>query len=213
MKTFEEHLSDVVATHGSFNILFETGMYSLLNDVERIVKLLREASVTFELVGGMAVNAHLLAAGERSRTFVTADVDLLVYRSELDAIVRAAEDGGYAAKKIAGGFMLIRPEQKPAEAVHLIFAGEKSKSTHPLPHPQVQAKEMEVFNLTVPVAPLADLVRMKLNSLRNKDLVHLEILDSTGLITAEIEQGLPTELQERLQQARVRFAEDQPDVE
>jgi|GEM_PF-592503 len=212
MKTFEEHLSSA-ALHGSVNVLFEAGMFSLLDDIERIVKLLREANVSFELIGGMAVNAHLIAAGERSRTFVTRDIDLLIERRQLDTIVRAAEAGGYEAKKIVGGYMLILPGQKPAEAVHMVFAGEKSKSTQPAPHPQVEPEEKIAFDLSVPVAPLRDLVGMKLNSLRAKDLVHLEILDDAGLITRKIEEGLPEILKDRLIEARRRFAEDQPDVE
>lgn len=213
MKTFDEYLSEVVASRGSYNILFETGMYSLMSDVERIVKLLREANVSFELIGGMAVNVHLVAAGERSRTFVTRDVDILVQRNELDAIVQAAEAGDYEAKKIIGGYMLIRPDQKPAEAVHMVFAGEKSKSTQPVPHPQLQPEEKLAFDFAVPVAPLSDLVLMKLNSMRAKDLVHLEILDDAELITPAIERGLPAVLQERLSEARRQFAENKPDVE
>jgi hypothetical protein len=212
MKTFEEYLSGV-AREGSVNVLFEAGMYSLLNDLERIVKLLGGADVSFELIGGMAVNAHLLAAGHRSRTFVTRDIDILVERNELQDIIQAAEAGGYQARKIIGGYMLIRPEQQPAEAVHLVFATEKSKSTQPTPHPRIQAEQKQVFEITVPVAPLADLVQMKLNSLRAKDRVHLEILDDAGLITLDIEHMLPPVLQERLNQARKQFEQDEPDVE
>jgi hypothetical protein len=212
MKTFDEYLSDV-ASRGPFNIVFEAGMYSQLDDVERIVKLLREADVTFELIGGMAVNVHLLAAGERSRTFVTRDIDLLVRRSELDEIVRAVDTGGYKARKIVGGYMLIRPDQKPAEAVHMVFSGEKSKSTQPVVHPEVRPEEKQAFDMSVPVAPLPDLVTMKLNSLRAKDLVHLQILDEAGLIGSEIVDELPAVLRERLNEARRKFAEDQPDIE
>ncbi len=167
MKTFQEYLSSA-AHEGTVNVLFEAGMYSLLDDLERIVNLLRQAGVSFEVIGGMAVNAHLLAARERSRTFVTRDIDLLVRRDDLSKIVAAAEAGGYQAK-IVGGHMLIRPSQQPAEAVHLVFSGERSKSIHPLPHPPIRPEEKQLFELIVPVAPLSDLVRMKLNSLRPKD--------------------------------------------
>src|SRR3990172_1664081 len=143
MKTFQEFLSDA-ARSGSVNVLFEAGMYSLLDDLERVVQMLRKAGVPFEVIGGMAVNAHLLAARGRSRTFVTRDIDILVQRGDLQKIVPAAEAGGYQAKKIVGGYMLIRPEQQPAEAVHLVFVGEKSRSTDPLPHPQIQAEEKQL---------------------------------------------------------------------
>lgn len=65
----------------------------------------------------------------------------------------------------------------------------------------------------MPVAALADLVQMKLNSYRAKDLVHLEILASSGLITPEIERQLAAVLLERFGAARRQFSEEEPDVE
>jgi hypothetical protein len=212
MQTFQEFLRSE-ARQGGVNLLFESAMYSLVDELERIARILADARVPFEVIGGMAVNAHLLASQQRSRTFVTKDIDLLVQRNDLPAIVQAAQAAGYAARKIMGGFMLIWPGQQPAEAVHLVFVGEKSKSTNPLPHPPINFQSMQVFGIDVPVAELTDLARMKLNSFRAKDLVHLEILDSCGMITAQIEQQLPPTLYERLIEARKQFAGEQPDVE
>ena len=212
MQTFQEFLSDA-ARHGGVNLLFESAMYSLIDDLEKIASILTQANVPFEVVGGMAVNAHLLAGDQRSRTFVTKDINLLVRRDDLPAIVQAAHAAGYMPRKIVGGFMLIRPGQKPAEAVHLIFSGEKSKTTNPLPHPQIRAEQKQVFGVIVPVAALSDLVQMKLNSYRAKDLVHLQTLDACGMITPQIEQQLPAVLKERLIAARRQFALEEPDVE
>ncbi|SPF38272.1 conserved hypothetical protein [Candidatus Sulfopaludibacter sp. SbA4] len=211
MKTFEQFVSES-AEQGSVNLIFEAGMHSLVNDLESIVEALQHAGVQFEVVGGVAVNAHILAL-HRSRSFVTRDIDLLVNRSDLQQIAEAAEPLGYHAKKMMGGYTLIRPEQDLAEAVHLIFVGEKSKSTQPLPHPALHPEDKLLFGLTIPVAPLNDLLQMKLNSLRPKDLIHLETLDEVGLITPSVEQGLPAELRERLKEARERIAENKPDVE
>ena len=55
------------------------------------------------------------------------------------------------------------------------------------------------------VASVADLVRMKLTSFRDKDRVHIRDLDGVGLITTEIEAALPDVLRERL--ARIRATE------
>ena len=99
-------------------------MYSLVDELERITRTLKDAGVPFEVIGGMAVNAHLLANQQRSRTFVTRDIDLLVQRADLPAIIRAAEAAAYTPKKMMGGFMLLRPGQQPAEAAHLVFVGE-----------------------------------------------------------------------------------------
>src|ERR1035438_8738251 len=164
-------------------------MYSLVNDIERIVSALRDASVPFEVVGGVAVNAHILAL-HRSRSFVTRDIDLLLHRSDLDRAAEAAKSLGYHAKKMMGGYTLIRPEQDLAEAVHLLFVGEKSKSTQPFPHPELHPEEKRLFGIAIPVAPVRDLVHMKLNSLRPKDLIHLETLDHVGLITPALEREL-----------------------
>ena len=43
---------------------------------------------------------------------------------------------------------------------------------------------------------------MKLISFRQRDKTHLIDMDSVGLITPEIEAGLPEALRERLQQVR-----------
>ena len=109
--------------------------------------------------------------------------------------------------------MLIRPEQDAAEAVHLLFSGEKSKSTQPFPHPELHPEEKDLFGLTIPVAPLGDLLHMKLNSMRPKDLIHIETLDDLGLISLAVESSLPPVLQERLAQARQPIAAGKPDLE
>src|SRR5438270_13741562 len=124
MKNLEQFIADA-AEHGGVNLIFEAGMYSLSNDLEQIVTALREAGVRFEVVGGVAVNAHIFSL-QRSRSFVTRDIDLLVYRSDLQRVAKAAEPLGYRAKKMMGGYTLIRPEQDVAEAIHLLFVGEKS---------------------------------------------------------------------------------------
>jgi len=108
-----------------------------------------------------------------------------------------------------GGYALLLPGQQLSEAVHLLFAGEKPKSSYPVVNPQLHPEEKELFGLTFPVAPVIDLLTLKLNSLRPKDLVHLEVLDEVGFITLEIEGELPTELRSRLQDARTRFEHNQ----
>src|ERR1019366_4403249 len=138
---------------------------------------------------GVAVNAQIFLL-HRSRSFVTRDIDVLIHRSDLERAARAAEPLGYRARKMMGGYTLIRPEQDLAEAVHLIFVGEKSKSTQPLPHPEIHPEEKHLLGITIPVAPLKDLLQMKLNSLRPKDLIHIETLDDVGVITLPLEREL-----------------------
>ena len=52
------------------------------------------------------------------------------------------------------------------------------------------------------LAPVADLVRMKLTSYCLKDRVHIQDLDGVGLITPAIEESLPETLLERLAEIR-----------
>ena len=52
------------------------------------------------------------------------------------------------------------------------------------------------------LAPVADLVRMKLTSYRLKDRVHIQDMDVAGLIAAETEAGLSNELRRRLAEIR-----------
>jgi len=59
-----------------------------------------------------------------------------------------------------------------------------------------------VHGVEVAVIPVVDLVRMKLSNNRDIDRVHIRDLDSTGLISAKIERGLPSLLRARLQEIR-----------
>jgi hypothetical protein len=52
------------------------------------------------------------------------------------------------------------------------------------------------------IAPVVDLVHMKLTSYRLKDQVHIQDLDHAGLITTEIEQTLSVPLLARLKEVR-----------
>jgi hypothetical protein len=50
----------------------------------------------------------------------------------------------------------------------------------------------------IPIAPVADLVRIYLTSFRLKERLHVQDMDSVGLITPEIEASLSAALRERL---------------
>jgi len=96
----------------------------------------------------------------------------------------------------AGVDMLVDSrEPRARSAVHLAV-GEKVRPeyTEPVPRfsPAVRTTE------GVPLIAVADLVRMKLTSFRLRDRVHLQDLDSVGLIANGIEAGLPPPLRERL---------------
>lgn len=52
------------------------------------------------------------------------------------------------------------------------------------------------------LAPVSDLVRMKLTSYRLKDRRHIQDMERAGLINAQIEAGLSGELLRRLEEIR-----------
>ena len=52
------------------------------------------------------------------------------------------------------------------------------------------------------LAPVANLVRMKLTSFRLRDRVHLKDMDAMGLITPQIEAQSPQALRERFRKVR-----------
>ena len=89
--------------------------------------------------------------------------------------------------------------EKPRSAVHLLFLRERVRpeDLEPVPGSEpVRTKE------GILIAPVADLVRMKLTSFRLKDKVHIQDLDGVGLITPEIEAGLSGALRARLAEVR-----------
>ena len=153
------------------------------------------------------VNAHLMAAARRSRSFLTRDIDALLEQRDLDSLLRAAQEAGYTAKRIIGGYALLRPYQHLSETVHLLFAGEKPKSSYPVTNPELAPEDKTTVRIDHAGSPLKDLLILKLNSLWPKDVVHIQVLDEVGFITPGIERQLPEAILERLKSARHRFGE------
>jgi hypothetical protein len=101
---------------------------------------------------------------------------------------------------VAGVDMLVDAAQpKARSAVHFVFLNEKVRPEY---SQRVPDSEPEKTEEGVLIAPVADLVRMKLTSFRLKDRVHIQDLDAVGLITPAIEAGLPAPLLARLQEVR-----------
>ena len=111
-------------------------------------------------------------------------------------------DDGFAFRHVAGVDMFFDAKNpNAAAAVHLLFAGER-----------VRSDDLEVVPYSLPeqspqgfmIAPVVDLVHMKLTSFRLKDQVHIQDLDHAGLITPEIEQTLSAALLARLKEVRTK---------
>ncbi len=90
-------------------------------------------------------------------------------------------------------------ELRARSAVQLLFLNERVRPEYA---EAVPASAPEKTSEGILVAPVVDLVRMKLTSYRLKDRVHIQDLDGVGLIGLEIERQLPKLLWERLEEIR-----------
>lgn len=161
----------------------------------RATAALNQAGLPYAVVGGNAV-ASWVATVDEGAVRTTRDVDLLVYRSDLPAVTTALEQAGFVADELLDVVMFRDgPEGKPSEAVHLLFAGEKTRPDHLLPAPEIQTVD-DPANFRV--ITLESLLSMKLMSNRRKDQVH--VLDMVGvrLIDSSWLTKLPPELAARL---------------
>ena len=185
------------------NTFFEKRVEQLFDVTERLARALSEAGIPYRIIGGLATYLHVEAADPGAGR-LTRDVDAAVDRRDLEAIIAATRPYGFAFRHVAGVDMLLdTAEPNVKRAVHLVFIREKVRPEYVEPVPDFSAPTRLRENLLV--ASVADLVRMKLTSFRDKDRVHIRDLDGVGLITMEIEAALPDVLRERL--AHIRATE------
>ncbi|NQU26592.1 MAG: nucleotidyl transferase AbiEii/AbiGii toxin family protein [Candidatus Nealsonbacteria bacterium] len=163
----------------------------------RAVSALDKAGISYAVVGGHAVAAWVSRVDEAA-VRNTRDVDLLIRRSDLDAVATALAAVGFIHRRAAGVTMFLDgPEAKAREAIHIVFAGEKVQPDYPLPTPDVLERERAT---SYPILALEALVRMKLTSFRDKDRMHLRDLLDVDLIDAAWPDRFPAALAARLQE-------------
>jgi hypothetical protein len=176
-------------------------LFSLL---ARLHAALANEGIEYRVIGGMAVFFQV-SARDPDAARLTRDVDIAIARDDLDRIAKAAETFGFRYRHVAGLDMLVNAENPKAKsAIHLVFVREKVRpgDLSAIPDFSEPTKTIEGLRL----APIPDLLRMKLTSFRLKDKTHIVDMDSVGLITPEIETGLPEALRERLKQVRAEEA-------
>lgn len=162
---------------------------------------LRQAGIDYRVVGGLAVLFHVQSRDPLAAR-LTKDVDLAVNRADLPRIAEAIHPLGLVHRHVAGVDMLVDADApKARSAVHLLFAGEKVRPSDVEAVPALSDAGVRTQE-GVLVTSVASIVRMKLISFRQRDKTHLIDMDSVGLITPEIEAGLPEALQERLERVR-----------
>ena len=179
---------------------YDRHVEQLLETVRRLAQALTLAGVDYRIIGGVAVflHVHERAPGAARST---RDVDIAVDRTALQAITDAVRSFGFTYRHVAGVDMLVDArEPKARSAVHMVFVREKVRPEYVEPVPDFSPPVRTTEGILL--APVADLVRMKLTSYRLKDRVHIQDLDAVGLITPEVEAQLPEALRGRLREVR-----------
>jgi hypothetical protein len=149
---------------------------------------LTAAGVPYRIVGGLAVFLHVAERDPLSAR-MTPDIDAAIEREQLPTVIEAARKAGWVYRHAAGGNLLIDAVQPTRRSPIRLLEG-------------VGSGLACTTSGGLLIAPVGDLVRMKLTSYRLKDRVHIQDLDGVGLITPEIEAGLPDLLRQRLAEIR-----------
>ena len=185
------------------------GIENVKNRLDRAAAALESLGVRYAVVGGNAV-AALVSRVDIAAVRNTRDVDIMLRREDMDSARTALESAGFVHRRVAslgkGASMdvfLDGPDAKVRDAIHILWAGEKAVPDAIEPTPDLgQTEQGDGFDLI----PLADLVRMKLTSFRDKDRMHLRDLLSVGLI----DEGWPDRFPEALG-ARLQIILDDPE--
>jgi len=181
------------------NTIFEGAVEKILDVTKRFASALEAAGISYRVVGGFAVFLHIDPVNPMAAR-LTKDVDVAIDRHDLEAIRAALTSYGFTYRHVAGVDMFLDAKNPGARsAVHAVFIGERVRSEYLEAVPNSDPVRVSHGFL---IAPVADLVCMKLTSFRLKDKVHIQDLDGVGLITPEIEQGLSEPLRQRLAEVR-----------
>lgn len=174
-------------------------MERILDVSKRFGEALERAGIPYRVVGGLAVFLHVDKIDPLAAR-LTKDVDVGLSRQDLERVGKTLEPYGFTFRHVAGVDMFLDSQHPGARgAVHVVFLNEKVRPEYVEVVPASQAARTKEG---ICIAPVVDLVHMKLTSFRLKDKVHIQDMDAVGLITAEIEATLSPILAERLAEVR-----------
>jgi hypothetical protein len=163
----------------------------------RATQALEAAEVPYAVVGGNAVAAWVSRVDE-SAVRNTPDVDILLNRADLERAKTALGAAGFIHRRVEDcEVFLDSPGDRPRNAVHVVFAGEKVRPEYSWLAPDLAESEQDK---QFRVLTLAALVRMKLTSHRLKDRVHIRDLIDVGLVDTSWPARLASDLGTRLQE-------------
>ncbi len=165
--------------------------------LEKTARTLEQAGIPYAIIGGNAVRAWVAQADEAAvRT--TRDVDILLRRSDWPAAKAAMEAAGFVHRHSAGMDMFLDgPDAKARDAVHVLFAGEKVFPDDLVAAPDVSESESIQDHQ---ILTLEALLRMKLNSFRDKDRMHVRDMIDVELVDESWCARFPPELGSRLKE-------------
>jgi hypothetical protein len=158
---------------------------------------LEAEGIEYAVIGGNAVAAWVATVDEGA-TRNTPEVNLLVRRDDLPAVVRLMDAAGFdhLSSEPRAAFV-DRPQGKFRSGVFFTFAGEFVRPDDPLP---VAEPSERVRGPKFWLIALEPLVRMKLTAWRMKDRVHISDLIGVGLIDDTWPDRVPPVLAERLRE-------------
>jgi hypothetical protein len=164
--------------------------------LRKTVKIFEDSKIPYAVVGGHAVRAWV-AQMDEAAVRTTRDVDILIRPADLPAVIDAMTAAGFHHRQTTGLDMFVEdPEGSARDAVHIVLSGQMVRLDDHDPNPDVEPFETANDFRTVKFEAL---VRMKLNSFRRKDQVHILDMISVGLIDESWPQRLPDVLGKRLQ--------------
>ena len=173
--------------------------------VRRASAALSAANIPYAVVGGNAVAAWV-ARVDQAAVRNTQDVDILLRREDLPAVINAMQSAGFVHRHVNQFDFFTEPDEtRFRHGVHLIFAREKVKTDDILPAADVDESEP---GPEFQVVSLDALVRMKLTAFRAKDRVHLDDLLRVGLIDETWKTRMPAAFADRLDQVIAEFEPD-----
>ena len=175
----------------------ERAVEKVIERLRKTVDILEASGIPYAIVGGHAVRAWVAQVDEAA-VRNTRDVDVLIRPEDLTALRTAMEKEGFHFRQTSGLNMFVEhPDASARDAVHVVLTGEMVRPNDVEPNPDIEPGDRADNFRTL---TLERLVRMKLNSNRDKDRVHVRDMISVGLIDQSWPARFPQQLGQRLQE-------------
>lgn len=163
--------------------------------LRKAVAALEAAGIPYAVVGGNAVRIWVAQVDEGA-VRATNDVDILLRPADLESAKQAMLEAGFHYRQTAGLDIFVEDKNESARnAIHIVLVGQMVRLDDFEANPDVEPFETGDDFRTL---PLESLVRMKLNSFRLKDRVHLLDMIAVGLIDIAWCERFPSPLSDRL---------------